>query len=113
MYCLKCGCETTANNVFCDVCLDEMKACPVNSDTSIQIPSHPMPEQEKKQKKQRPADSQVKTLKTLIRILFVTLLLLLAMLGVVSYFLLQELNTPTITPEIGKNYVTVDVTQTP
>lgn len=104
MYCLKCGCETTGSNIFCDDCLAEMKECPVKGDVAIHIPDHPMPDQEKKAKKQRSADSLVKTQKNLIRILFVTLILLLAIVCVLSYFLMQELQTPSIAPELGNNY---------
>lgn len=110
MYCLKCGCETTGSNVFCDDCLAEMKDCPVKGDVAIQIPQHPMPDQEKKQKKQRSADRQVKSLKTMVRILFVTLILLLAIVCVLSYYLMQELQTPSAVPETDNSYYTTATT---
>ena len=106
MYCLKCGCETTGSNIFCDDCLAEMQDCPVKGDVAILIPDHPMPDQEKKPKKQRSADRQVKSLKTMVRILFVTLILLLAIVCVLSYFLMQELQTPSAVPETDNNYYT-------
>ena len=92
MYCLKCGCETQANNVFCNACLEDMATCPVRSDAVIQLPNRPAPAVEKapRKKKQSYAD-YVRTLRKLIRWLCVAVAMLTLLVCLLGWLLFQQL----------------------
>lgn len=109
MYCLKCGCDTSAGNVFCDACLAEMATCPVRTDAVIQLPNRPAPVVEKtpRKKKQHYAD-YIRVLRRLIRWLCVVVAALTLLVCLLGFLLFQQLQSAPDAPAIGKNYTTTE-----
>ena len=92
MYCLRCGKETTDEQVFCQACLDNMENYPVKPGVPVQLPHRPavVPAKKtgKKVKNQSPEElleDMRKTVRRMTHILLVALLLLLLASGIIFY----------------------------
>ena len=90
--CMKCGQDVENGNVFCQVCLEDMKKYPVRPGTVVQLPKHqeaqprrPMP----KRKQPSTLEEQVKTLRKWARALCAALAVTLALLALTGYLLLR------------------------
>lgn len=109
MYCLKCGCETRPDNVFCDHCLADMATCPVRADAVIHLPDRPALAVERSPRKKKKAYADyVRSLRRLIRCLCWVVAVLVLLVGVLGYLLYQELDNSADIPAIGKNYTTTE-----
>jgi len=53
MYCLKCGRESSKQQVFCDSCLQGMTRYPVKPDARVQLPQRDTPPPSKKAGRQK------------------------------------------------------------
>ena len=80
MECMKCGRETSGNDVFCAECLKVMDEHPVNSGIPVQI--HPRPEAKRKSPmaKQPKAEETIQKLKKTVSRLKVLCLILTLLL---------------------------------
>ena len=80
MYCLKCGSETPAQQLFCEDCLLSMEKYPVKPDTPIQLPGERRAPIKKapRQSRELPPEVLVSKLRKTIR----WLALLCALLGI-------------------------------
>ena len=113
MYCLKCGKETDADQVFCNHCLETMEQYPVKPGTPVQLPKKENTGAAKKQHRRRlTMEEQNQRLRVTVRTLLILNLILLCLLG---YFGWSWLNHQHITPElpvseIGQNYTVEDST---
>ena len=58
MQCLKCGRDTTENQVFCDSCLQTMDAYPIKPGTAVHLPHRDTWEAAKKQSHRKRPMSQ-------------------------------------------------------
>ena len=110
MNCVKCGRETSDEQVFCEVCLREMENYPVKPGTVVHIPSRDLQEEVKKThtKKRviRTPSEQILRLRkkvTCLRIVVVLLLLLCGGLGFVVGKFAEELDFQRL---LGQNYHT-------
>ena len=85
MNCLRCGRETAEQQVFCNLCLDDMARHPVKSDTPIYLPNRKTKEPSKKQphwqKRERTPEEMVTILRKRVRILAVLCVILFMMLA--------------------------------
>ncbi len=106
MNCMKCGRETTQEQVFCDACLADMDRYPVKPGTPIHIPAQPQPVVHKKSHRRMRVmepEEQISRLKKSVKLLAVSLIVLLLAWGVTFGLLLhiwqQEEKIP-----IGQNY---------
>lgn len=110
MNCMKCGKETSGNQVFCDVCLESMQAYPVKPGTPVQLPPKRTPAQEKYtdplDQEPTPAE-QVRQLRRMIRWLTAIVAILSLLLCGTAVMLLHTLEEPAST-NIGRNYTTID-----
>lgn len=79
MNCIKCGQKLRDNRVFCDACLQEAEAHPVDPATPIMLPRHTAePAAKKRTPRKRPAlsaEEQLPRLRSANRILLVALVL--------------------------------------
>lgn len=92
MYCLRCGKETTDEQVFCQACLDNMENYPVKPGVPVQLPHRPavqLPKRTgKKGKNQSPEElleDMRKTVRRMTRVLLLAVLLLLLAGGIIFY----------------------------
>lgn len=112
MYCMKCGREIEADQVFCEDCRAEMEKYPVKLNTLVQIPDRPKKHAVKKvHARWESAEDQIVALKKRCRRLIAALILmfllalgLAAAVGVTVY----EMD---IQRFLGQNYHTVDEEQ--
>lgn len=91
MYCLKCGKETEADNVFCAGCLEVMEKYPVKPGTAVYIPSRKKAVEDKKKSLPRwnvSATDELDGLRRVIRLMAVLLLLTTLALCVATVLLL-------------------------
>lgn len=88
MYCLRCGCETQEEKVFCAVCLETMEQYPVKPGTVVHLPRLNETTAPKKtvQKRQKSAEEQLSATKKLLG--WMALLLLIAV-GLLTGAMLQ------------------------
>lgn len=111
MYCLKCGKDTTGEQVFCDSCLQAMEAYPVKPGTPVNLPnkkSNTDPKKTSHRKRPMTADEQIANLaKHLRRSRFLGLILAVLLLAASALLLYEVLNPDG--PVIGQNY-TIDTT---
>ena len=110
MNCMKCGRETTDEQIFCDLCLEEMEKYPVRPGTVILLPRRREDAARKAvvRKKAPPSpEEQVKVLKKQTRRLAATILVLLALLGVTGYFAVVHLLESETVFLPGQNYSTI------
>ena len=113
MYCLKCGREVGADQVFCTGCLEVMEKSPVKPDVVVQLPLRKDPVLKKytPRKRIRPVEEQLQRVKRRNRWLIaaVCLLTLLSLaLGVLSLYCMRRLDAKKF---LGQNYSTVETVQ--
>ena len=113
MNCMKCGQETTEQNVFCEECLAVMAKYPVRPDTAVKLPKNRAPSVVKKAPKRHvpTPEEQIKVLRRRLRILMFLLLLCIAaivlMINPTLHYALDQ------HVEIGQNYSSVVSTVAP
>ena len=108
--CMKCGCETKDDAVFCEECLDHMERHPVPPNTLVYVPSEKDRAAVKKHSPVRAvmtAEEQIKRLNKRVHTL--GLLLALALGAAVFFGLLSAdtLHELSMTNLIGKNYTAI------
>ena len=93
MQCMKCGQDVENGNVFCPVCLGDMKKYPVRPGTVVQLPKHqeapprrPLP----KRKQPPPLEEQIKVLRKWVRVLAAALTVTLLLLIGTGYLLFRS-----------------------
>lgn len=112
--CIRCGRETTHQQVFCDSCLDDMSRHPVKPDVAIYLPvrkpSEPQRKQNRHHKKEPSAEELVPVLRRRIWILSAAVVILVLMLGAAAagVWFAHNPNTEGNIPNIGQNYHTVE-----
>lgn len=111
MNCMRCGKETTGNNVFCPECLAEMEKYPVKPGTVIQIPvrsAEPEPRKPARRKKEPPIEVQLASMRSLVRNLTAMVIASVTALAVVTGMLLYVLFQPDPADQVpmGRNYST-------
>lgn len=109
MYCMKCGKDTTDNQVFCESCLTTMDAYPVKPDTAIQLPARHQQAAVKKpsHKKKAPSqEEQILALKKTNRRLSMIGLVLALLLGLAIGMIIYQMTRPeeSTTPTNYRNY---------
>ena len=113
MNCVKCGRETTDEQVFCDACLREMEEYPVNPNVVIHIPSRRRQDEIRKnavrKRNVRTPSEQILQLRKKVRwlrILVVLLLLLCGGLSIAVGRFAEELDFQRL---LGQNYHTQEI----
>lgn len=113
MTCMKCGKETSENQVFCDHCLDVMQQYPVKPDAHVHLPknsaSHEPAKKSAKKKRIPSPEEQISSLKLRVLRLRLAVVVLLFLLCVVGGFFGLSLYHQYSQPETGKNY-SIDTT---
>ena len=109
MYCMKCGKETQADQVFCERCLQVMDAYPVKPDAAIHLPRrNPAPVAKKTTHRKRvptPEEQLVQLKQANRRLMIIGLVLALLWgitIGALVYQLMQPDEAPA--PATTKNY---------
>lgn len=111
MHCLKCGKDTSGEQVFCDRCLQAMEAYPIKPGTAVNLPKKQTgPDAKKPVHRKRPltTDEQIAVLHKHLRRSRIFGFILAALLLATSGLLLYEIINPD-GPVIGLNY-TIDTT---
>ena len=112
VFCLKCGRETAAEQVFCDSCLQVMQQYPVKPGTVVHLPQRPEVKKPVSRKKILSSKEQLRLLRRANRRLRITIAVLCALLCIVGamfgYSLYREYNESSL----GKNY-TIDTSLAP
>ena len=115
MYCLKCGKETTDNQMFCDNCLGGMSEYPVKLDAKVHLPHRAAtvaPKKQSSRKRVLQPEEQLVVMHRLVRRLItalvaVTVLFVLSVAGLAYTYK----NSETV-PTVGRNY-TIDTSRRP
>ena len=111
MNCAKCGREIAKDQVFCQMCLEEMEQHPVKPGTVVYIPKRSEEELEKKtpvRKKLPPTpEQQIKKLKRKVVWLRILLVLSLLFCGALSFVAGQMVSELDFCRFLGQNYSTV------
>lgn len=117
MNCMKCGRETAEDQIFCDLCLEEMERYPVRPGTVILLPrrrTEAAPRKPVSRRKQTLSpEEQIRTLKKLSRRLAAAVIVLLALLAATSYFAVLHLLEGDSTFLPGQNYSSVTASEAP
>ena len=114
MKCMRCGRDTTDQQVFCDDCLADMVRHPVKPDVAVYLPSRRPAEPQRKQirhrKKDLSAEELVPILRSRIWILSAAVVILMLMLGAAAagVWFANNPTTDEKIPNIGQNYQTVE-----
>ena len=114
MKCMRCGRDTTEQQVFCDDCLADMARHPVKPDVAVYLPVRKPSETQRKQnrhhKKELSAEELVPILRSRIWILSAAVVILTLMLGAAAagVWFANNPNTEKDIPNIGQNYQTVE-----
>lgn len=113
MNCLKCGRETTSEQIFCQECLLSMEKYPVKPGTVVQLPKRRDGSAFRKNPKRRSIslEDQVKSLKKRIRLLIFLLILSLAIIASLVYPAAEYLFEDHFLP--GQNYSSIVTTTAP
>lgn len=113
MNCMKCGKETAGSNVFCESCLETMRAYPVKPGTAVQFPRRDPVEGEKRaaarQRTQQSKDP-LRHLRGTIRWLTAVIAVLSALLCLTAAMLLHTLDNGKAIQAIqewGRNYTAI------
>ena len=110
MNCVKCGRETTEEQVFCGVCLREMEDYPVKPGTAVLIPKRERETPPKKTKvRRRPVRTlpeQVLHLKKKVLRLRILAAVLLLLCGALCFLVGRLWDGVDIQPLPGQNYQT-------
>ena len=115
MYCLKCGRDTEAEQVFCEACLDGMGQYPVKPGTAVTLPHRERGSVIKKQptrKRAVPPEEQVLLMRKQLHRMTLALIALTLALSLVTAMFVKEHLEETAEPSTGRNY-TVDTGQQP
>ena len=112
MNCMKCGVEIPEGQVFCDHCLDLMKAYPIRPGAHIHLPKRATevidPKKPVKKRRTPSPEEQIAALKIKILRMRLAIVVLAFVVCVVSGFLaLKIYNTHNTEPTTGRNY-TID-----
>ena len=116
MNCLRCGRETTDQQVFCDQCLKRMESDPVKPGTPVYIPvrkAAPEPKKSRRHPKHaRTPEEQLSALHRAVRRLWITVCVLVLLLGlsIASIQYLWTHKPPKF--NIGQNFQTAEETTT-
>ena len=114
MKCMRCGRDTTEQQVFCDDCQADMARHPVKPDVAVYLPvrkpSEPQRKQNRHHKKELSAEELVPILRSRIWILSAAVVILTLMLGAAAagVWFANNPNTEKDIPNIGQNYQTVE-----
>ena len=104
MYCIKCGKDTTDNNVFCQACLEQMADYPVKPGTPVTIPNHNSIRRTPPRKPRAPEPEDViRRQKKLIRLLSVGVAVLLVAWAITTTVVVRMLMEEDSAP-IGQNF---------
>lgn len=109
MYCLRCGKDTSGNQVFCDSCLESMEKYPIKPGTAVQLPKRKAPIPVKKSFRRvraTTAEELVVHMRKAIRVLAVMLAICLLLLSVAGGLLIHYWQTAPEAPK-GQNYTVV------
>ena len=109
MYCLRCGKDTSGNQVFCNSCLESMEKYPIKPGTSVQLPKRKAPIPVKKSSRRvraTTAEELVIHMRKAIRVLAVMLAISLLLLSVAGGLLIHYWQTAPEAPK-GQNYTVV------
>ena len=112
MFCLKCGRETAAEQVFCEGCLQTMQQYPVKPGTAVHLPHRDEAKKPTVRKRGLSLEEQLRQLKRLNKRLRVVAALLTVVLCIATVMLVHTLLNGETAPLIGKNY-TIDTSQAP
>ena len=110
MYCLKCGRDTEAKQVFCEACLDGMSQYPVKPGTAVTLPNRERIAATKRQlprKRAVPPEEQVLALRKQVRRMALALIVLTLVLSFVTALFVKEYFEEATESGAGRNY-TVD-----
>ena len=111
MQCMKCGKDTTGEQIFCDSCLRVMEAYPVKAGSAVNLPRQKTPAEYKKavaRKRIATTDEQIANLQKHLRNTRIVAWIMAVLLLAASGMLVYEMLNPNA-PVIGLNY-TVDTT---
>ena len=113
MNCMKCGRETTAEQVFCDECQLEMAKYPVKPGTVVLLPNRKDAGVVRKVSRRRvlSTEEQVKYLRRTVRILASLLLVATLLILLMIYPTMEHLMEKRFKP--GQNYTAVTSTTAP
>ena len=111
MQCVKCGRDTTENQVFCDSCLQSMDAYPVDPGTPVHLPHRNLLDAKKQNARKRiiSQEEQILHLRKHLRRSRLFAVILAVLLCAASAMLLYELLSPD-GQVIGQNY-TINTSQ--
>lgn len=106
MKCMKCGVSIPSGQVFCENCLAEMAAHPVQQDAPLLLPRREKQQAVKRSKRKvRKPEEQVTFLRKLVSALLMVVLVLVIALTVTVYALIRS-NANSNAPLPGQNYGT-------
>ena len=111
MACLKCGKETTQNQVFCDHCLDTMAAFPVKPGTPVNLPMQKISDMPKKgAARRRLSQEELLSLMKKVNLgLLIAVAVLIIALSLTITALLRTTEALHLAQNTGKNF-TVETT---
>lgn len=109
MSCLRCGKETTNEQLFCADCLAQMDRQPVKPGTPVYIPhrSHEEPLKQIRKRRAATPEERLKVSKTLNQWLVAAVAVLTILSSVLGIFLHDALNNRESEPPVGRNYAYV------
>jgi hypothetical protein len=117
MNCVKCGREIDEDQVFCELCLNEMETYPVKPGTAIHIPARQPVEEVKKHRTKRSAllspSEQVLKLKKKVRRLRITVIVLLLLSGALCFLVGRAAEELDFQRLLGQNYHTEEFVDAP
>lgn len=107
MFCMKCGREVSAGQVFCEECLQDMAKHPVHPGTVVQLPKRTEVPAYRKHPRKRviSAEEQVRHLRRLVRGLVISLAVCIVLIALLAYPAFQHLMEDHFS--IGQNYSVV------
>ena len=106
MNCMRCGKDTSFENVFCDECLKEMAKHPVNPNTPVILPKRKASSVKKtNRRKTVSADEQIAGLKHRIHVLSVVLVAVSILAALLVYPAVKYLMEDHVLP--GQNYTSI------
>lgn len=114
MNCMRCGRNTTEQQVFCDRCLDDMARHPIKPDVAVYLPVRKPIEPQRKQNRHRKREHSAEEMVTILRkrllMLTAAVIILVMMLGAAAagVWFANNPNTEGQIPNIGQNYQTVE-----
>lgn len=112
MNCLRCGRETSGQQVFCDACLDDMARHPVKSDTPIYLPVRKVsetPKNKRRFRRERTAEEIIAILRKRVRVLTALVLILVMMFAaaMTGVWLAKKQGADLSIPDIGQNFQSI------